>query len=100
MGHWRRLSYSLSIGVMVTALSYLFQHLGSSFLDYVGEHLAGPGYMGAIILYALTFSDEYDLPVVPDIWVVFNFIFYASITYALSWVITGASEMVGKHNRH
>ena len=99
MGHWRRLSYSLSIGVMVTALSYLFQHLGNSFLDCVGESLAVPGYMGAIILYVLTFSDEYDLPVGPDIWVVFNFLFYAVITYALSWVITGAGEIVGKHDR-
>jgi hypothetical protein len=100
MGHRRRLSYSLSIGVIVTALSYLFQHLGNSFLDDVGEGLAVPGYMGEIILYALTFSDEYDLPVWPDVWVVFNFLFYALIAYVLSWVITGAGEMAGKHDRH
>ncbi len=76
MSHWRSLSYSISVALVVTALASLF-------LDSVLGLLAGPGIMleaWANILILLLSEEQY--PYQFSYWQGFSFLFYAILIYS------------------
>lgn len=80
MNKWRRLSYSLSIAVLLTALAGLFD-------PGIGEFLAVPGiiFEGWMNLLILMLSKE-EYPFQFDNWIGFSLLFYTLSAYFILWL--------------
>jgi hypothetical protein len=82
MSHWRRLNYSISIAVLLTALA-------GSFFDGVGGFLAIPGIlleMWTNIVILMMSKEEY--PFQFNNWMGFSILFYAATIYFVVWLYT------------
>ena len=83
MSHLKRVSYCVSIAVVVTALASLFD-------SEVGWSLAFPGEVICGFLTAFLTTGEDFGPVIA--WQVPNVVFYTVMFYGISWAYTGLRE--------
>ena len=75
MSGWRRLSYAISMAVLLTALAY-------PFVPGIGEFLALPGMVleGWLYLVVLALSEDEYPPHIGN-WMVFSVLFYSVLIY-------------------
>ena len=91
MSHWRRINYSVSLAVLVTALSLFFvERSSSSFLF--------PGFFVEVLLGFIIIIDPEEILLTEHAWGG-NVVVYSALFYVLSWVFIGVSEQIQKSRR-
>ena len=86
MSHWRRIHYSISLALMVTALSWLlFEHGGLLFLI--------PGFFLEVFLGFVIIIDPEEILLTERAWGG-NVVVYSGLFYVFSWCLAGAGEQI------
>lgn len=88
MSHWRRINHSVSLAVIVTALSFFF-------VEHGGLLLLIPGFIFEGLLGFVIIIDPEEILLTEHAWGG-NVVVYSALFYVLSWLFIGINEQIQK----